>query len=397
MDSSSKASPEDKETPERAEPFPASKDSLAMVLYSPGSEGEEDVREAGSDGERGVLLSHGNLLNLLFSWGDYLGLGPESVFFARSEASLPEYLLETLIPLAKGARVFLPAWDGPPELSAVAAEARERGATHLLLPESVALSYALSFGIETLKALISYGKKGLGGERIDPAFIRELLKTAGNARLVSAYGRPEAGLVCLSETAHPERLPETLGTPSPNSPAFVTNKDGELLPTGYPGELRIGGAGTSLGYLGDPSLTAERFPEDSIVEESPAAWNSKTLFRTGDICRRRPDGRFDYLGNLSEGNLSLSRIERALLGYPGVINAKAYRIPEKKRKSQGTGVLVYVSLYPLPSPQEREKLAASLRLRLFQDLPASHAPDKIIIGGAPPLDIWGRLRTETLS
>jgi amino acid adenylation domain-containing protein len=73
----------------------------------------------------------------------------------------------------------------------------------------------------------------------------------------------------------------------------VLSREKEPAPVGVSGELYIGGAGVSRGYLGRPDLTAERFVPDPFSRRG-----GEMLYRTGDQCRYQPDGRIEYQGRI---------------------------------------------------------------------------------------------------
>src|SRR5690606_27572084 len=78
-----------------------------------------------------------------------------------------------------------------------------------------------------------------------------------------------------------------IGRPLDNTNVYVVDAAGELCPMGVPGELLIGGAGVTLGYMNRPELTEERFLPDPFVP-------GERVYRTGDIVRMLPDGNLEY-------------------------------------------------------------------------------------------------------
>ncbi|HVI44723.1 MAG TPA: condensation domain-containing protein, partial [Chitinophaga sp.] len=75
--------------------------------------------------------------------------------------------------------------------------------------------------------------------------------------------------------------------------AYVLDVQLRLAPVGVPGEIYLGGAGLSLGYLNRPELTAERFiPHPFIAGEK--------IYKTGDLGRWLPDGNIEYLGRADD-------------------------------------------------------------------------------------------------
>ncbi|NED08656.1 amino acid adenylation domain-containing protein, partial [Streptomyces sp. SID6648] len=59
---------------------------------------------------------------------------------------------------------------------------------------------------------------------------------------------------------------------------------------GVPGELWIGGAGVTRGYLNRPDLTAEYFVADPFGGEPGGR-----LYRSGDLVRYLPDGNIEFI------------------------------------------------------------------------------------------------------
>ena len=58
---------------------------------------------------------------------------------------------------------------------------------------------------------------------------------------------------------------------------------------GAPGEIYIGGANVSRGYLNRPDLSAERFVADPFRP-------GERVYKSGDLARLASDGELEYLG-----------------------------------------------------------------------------------------------------
>jgi hybrid polyketide synthase/nonribosomal peptide synthetase ACE1 len=76
----------------------------------------------------------------------------------------------------------------------------------------------------------------------------------------------------------------------PNYVAYILDDQLKLVPVDTPGELVIGGAGVSVGYLHNPDLTPRHFVPNPYGTPEDVARGWATMYRTGDLCRLRNDG-----------------------------------------------------------------------------------------------------------
>ncbi len=85
-----------------------------------------------------------------------------------------------------------------------------------------------------------------------------------------------------------------IGRPLPNTTLYIL--DDALRPgaSGVVGELFVGGAGVGRGYVGQPSMTADRFVPDAFGAAGGR------LYRTGDLARWLPDGSVDMIGRADD-------------------------------------------------------------------------------------------------
>ena len=162
----------------------------------------------------------------------------------------------------------------------------------------------------------------LGGEALPAAGVERLRARLPGSSIVNEYGPTETAVGCsVHWCGSGEADPVAIGSAITGARLRVASPLGADQPKGAVGELMIGGAGVAHGYLGRPSLTAERFVPD------PAGGAGARAYRTGDIARRRADGLLEYLGRSDDQvkirgyRVELGEVEAALTTLEGVRNA----------------------------------------------------------------------------
>src|SRR5205807_925651 len=111
------------------------------------------------------------------------------------------------------------------------------------------------------------------------------------AELWNMYGPTETTIWSASLRIERADGPVPLGGPIANTQLYVLDGQGEPVPGGVPGELYIGGAGLSRGYLRRAGETAERFVPNALSGKP-----GERLYKTGDWVRYRADGTLEFLG-----------------------------------------------------------------------------------------------------
>ena len=135
----------------------------------------------------------------------------------------------------------------------------------------------------------------------------------------NVYGPTETTV--WSTAAHLDKAggPITIGRPIANTQLYIVDQQLHPVPIGAQGELLIGGAGVTRGYLNRPELTAERYVRDPF-----SAVPNARLYRTGDLVRYGEDGRVTFLGRLDQQvkirgyRIELGEIEAVLSHHPDV-------------------------------------------------------------------------------
>ncbi|WP_252092550.1 AMP-binding protein, partial [Pseudomonas sp. MWU13-3659] len=132
-----------------------------------------------------------------------------------------------------------------------------------------------------------------GGGELTEALARQVRERLPQVRLHNVYGPTEATVDCSAWTLEPQDpLPHgalPIGRPIDNTRLYVLDAHDQPVPFGVAGQLHIGGAGVTRGYLGLAEQQAERFIASPFVA-------GDRLYRSGDLVRQRQDGVLEFLG-----------------------------------------------------------------------------------------------------
>ena len=236
----------------------ATADSLAYAMYTSGSTGKP----------KGVLVPHRAIARLVCA-PDYVELRPSDRVAQASNPTFDAATFEVWGALINGARLVMIPQDVLLSPLSFAREIRERGITVLFLTTS--LFHQLARDVPDAFGPIRFLL--IGGEVIDPVWVRRVLDIGPPGRLIHVYGPTEG--TTFSTWHFVDRVATgsrtiPIGRPVANSRVYVL--DGNLVPVpiGIPGEIYVGGDGLARGYLNRPDFTAERFVSDPFSAD-PAA------------------------------------------------------------------------------------------------------------------------------
>jgi amino acid adenylation domain-containing protein len=163
-----------------------------------------------------------------------------------------------------------------------------------------------------------------GGEPLNPRMLLPWMGSTSDTqcKLVNMYGITET---TVHVTAHTVTRRDALngsrsvGRPIPGWRICVMDAHGRELPSGAAGEIWVGGAGVTDGYLNRAELTRSHF---MVLPELAGR-----AYRTGDRGRLDASGRLEYLGRIDNQvklrgyRIELNEIRSVLLDTPGVKSA----------------------------------------------------------------------------
>lgn len=292
----------------RPEPYttaPVNPASPAYVIYTSGSTGRP----------KGVVVAHANLAASTAARHQYYD-------FPDRFLLVPSFAFDSSV-----AGLFWTLSCGGTLIMASEADSRDpvvlgriidaAKVTHTLMLPSLWQWTLLNVSdgrLRSLKSVIVAGE-ACSGELVD---LHHSLIPA--ARLYNEYGPTEAtvwaSVHCCDHEAHVATT-VPIGQPIAGSHLYVLDRIGNLVPVGVDGELCIGGAGVTGGYLNRPDETTARFVSN------PHARN-KIIYRTGDLARWRADGALEFVGRVDDQlklrgyRIEPGDIESRLLAHPAI-------------------------------------------------------------------------------
>ncbi len=331
-----------------------SPNSLAYIIYTSGSTGVP----------KGVEIEHSSLTNYVSFAVERFRLRPGDRVLQFASLSFDTAAEEVFSTLTAGATLVLRSEDMIGTAETFLARCREWNLTVLDLPTAYWHELVEAASAERLELPPSLRMMIVGGERALPERFLQWQKLAnGRVEFLNGYGPTEATIAATfwNGAAEGEGLLSTVpvGRPINNVRAYVLDGTGEPVPTGFVGELYIGGVGLARGYRKRPELTRARFLPDRFTGDG-------RLYRTGDRVRYRPDGVLEYLGRIDGQvkvrgfRVELGEVEAALGRIPGVREAAVRAREAAPGETRLTGYIVRDPITPLTLSQLRRMLSETL-------------------------------------
>jgi amino acid adenylation domain-containing protein len=365
-------------------------DQLAYVMYTSGSTGHP----------KGVGASHRDVLALLADRCWDTGRHERVLMIAPYAFGVSTY--ELWVPLLHGGRTVV----APPGDLDVATLRR-------LIHDEEITGLHLTAGLFRVVAeeapgiLAGVREVMTGGDVISPTAVQRVFAACPDIVIRAMYGSTESTLFA---TNSPMTAPYEAGTsvpvgrPMDGMRAYVLDERLRPVPPGVTGELYVAGVGVARGYVGRPTLTAERFVAD------PFGSPGDRMYRTGDLVRRTADGLIDFVGRadfqikVRGFRVELAEVEAALATYPGLAHSAvvareiepgdrrivAYLVPETGRAAAAE------TAEAVDAEEEGDVDVADLRAYLTERLPDYAVPASFVELDALPLTPNGKLDRAAL-
>ncbi|MFD2168562.1 amino acid adenylation domain-containing protein [Tumebacillus lipolyticus] len=358
-----------------------SEDQLAYVTYTSGSTGTP----------KGVMSVHRGAVNYLQYIANTYRLDAEDRVLQIASYSFDASVRDMLGPLITGAHVILVPDEvikHPPALLTALQEHRVTALLSIVPTLLQALTQATESAAvraESVRLVLTSGEVLYRSvvEQARAAFHRDVV-------IVNQYGPTECTMTSTYRQLEPTDLVRTemlAGRPIPNNRLYVLDEAKHPVPIGVAGEVYLGGAGVTRGYLNRPELTADSFLANPFRPE-------ERLYKTGDRARLLADGTLEFLGRLDNQvklrglRIELGEVQAALTRHPLVQDAVVI-----VRTDAGIERLV---AYFITEQGSGEVESGQLRQFLHESLPEYMLPSVFVRMERFPLSANGKLDRRAL-
>ncbi|KAF9357220.1 hypothetical protein BGX26_004056, partial [Mortierella sp. AD094] len=353
---------------------------LAYVIYTSGSTGKP----------KGVMVEHAQVTRLFDATAVWYSFDKTDTWIMTHTFSFDISVWEIWGSLRSGGKLVMPSYrntQSPGEMY------------NLICGHGVTV---LSITPSALRPLIRFQEEAdigdklryiiLVGEAIEPTILKSWYakRPENSPQVINMYGPTETTVYSAYRVLKEQDCNSSLcpiGVRIPDLAFYVLDIHGQPVPLGAIGELCIGGAGVTRGYLNRPELSSERFPLDPF-SSTPGS----RMYKTGDLVRYLPDrdmiflGRNDHQVKIRGYRIELGEIEARLVDHPLAREVVVLALGEGSSKR----LVAYVVAEPT------DELAHTLRSYISSKLPDYMIPAAYVRLNKLPLTSNGKLDRRAL-
>ncbi|MBG1265934.1 non-ribosomal peptide synthase/polyketide synthase [Nostoc sp. WHI] len=358
--------------------------NLAYVIYTSGSTGKP----------KGVLVNHANVVRLFAATDFWYHFNSQDVWTLFHSYAFDFSVWEIWGALFYGGRLVVVPYlvtRSPESFYELLCQEKVTvlNQTPSAFRQLIQAEQSIGTANDSSLRLVIFGGEALELQSLQPWFDRH---GDSSPQLVNMYGITETTVHVTYRPLSKADLHDTasvIGCLIPDLQVYLLDQNLQPVPIGVRGEMYVGGAGVTRGYLNRPELTQQRFISNPFAEVG-----GSRLYRTGDLARYLPNGELEYLGRIDNQvkirgfRIELGEIEGLLAQHPAVWeNAVVVREDERGDKR--------LVAYIVPKP-EQSTTVQELRQFLGNQLPSYMIPNAFMLLESLPLTSNGKIDRRAL-
>lgn len=227
----------------------------------------------------------------------------------------------------------------------------------------------------------------MSGDWIPLSLPDRIRKIAPKTEVISLGGATEAAIWSIYypiNEVNPQWNSIPYGRPLANQTMHILDPvTGTSCPDWVPGDLYIGGMGLAQGYWQDPERTAQSF----------VTINGQSMYRTGDIALRTPNGQIEFLGRsdfqvkIRGFRIELGEIETVLRNHKDVHEAIVVAREDQPGRKRLVGYVI---------AEQTLAIETELISTVKQKLPDYMVPQRILVLERLPITTNGKIDRKAL-
>lgn len=345
---------------------------LALVIYTSGTTGRP----------KGVMVPHQGIVNLALFEKGYHNVTEKahvSQFVSYNFVASNKEIYTTLL---SGATLYIVPSNVRTDPSAFAKFLAENEISLAYIPPAL-LVHMPKVDLPLLGTILSGGEVGSQAAMEHWSHGRRFINSYGSSEITATA--TESSPFAIGESA------TKLGRPIHNAKVYVLDEYLQPRPSGANGELYVGGAGVTRGYLGLDSLNAERYIQNPFNKSDP----SDRIFRTGDLVWYDTEGYLHFAGRVDHQiklrgyRIELQEIEHHIESYPDI--RRCVIIVRKDRTGRPESLVTFSE-----TSLSEGDLEARLKRFLERQLPSQMIPSTFIKRESLPRTLGGKTDRKVL-
>ncbi|WP_212003867.1 non-ribosomal peptide synthetase [Chitinophaga sp. HK235] len=254
----------------------------AYVIYTSGSTGRP----------KGIAVKHSGVTNFIVAYKGLFnkGIDTSDRVLALANISFDASIAEIFVALTSGATLVVLDKSRLFDAAKLAGFLQAENITFAYIPP--VLLKEVYDQLKQQNKPLALNKLFVGAESVIDHILYDYASLIKGIDILNVYGPTETTVIVTTmkyKPALPSGENVSIGKPIPNCRIYILNNALEPVPAGVPGELCIAGAGVTLGYLNNETLTAAKFVDDPFHP-------GQKMYLSGDLARWTPDGNIQFIG-----------------------------------------------------------------------------------------------------